>query len=776
MNKKSLFRESFFSILIFVVILVLNWKWICSIQKSFLGIEEGFWELVAIKVLSNSQNVFWFDSRTYGQPDLMPYGKAIPYALAVILNYIIYNESITYILTFIFLEFFASYAIFILLRQIHVSIFLAFVFSIMYIITNPIIFNMYSQGHLRFLIILFCNAISPTIIYIFLESKNKLISYICYMLAFIINLVFIFANIVIFMAIFALSLYMYPFLACHKPSGLKFKIFLVIISIIPALVFWSYSYLYYSEYFVSEFFGRNTLEYSQMSNLISFIFLNWGMSNRTPIVVQAMNDIVLNLILSFPFFASLTFLLSEKEKWLILFTIIIIMLAGCGTYGPFFALYLKYNLPFRAPGRIFLPISHPFLIIMGALGFNKISNVFISSKGFFKLKKITKIVIYISLLWLAFYISTHTQFTYAIPPSLEEAYSRIPPYSRVLMLPVWGNVGSGFSLSYNGTYVYQPFPTVGHSIMHLHEYLCAKYNLKEAFSPPSRWETPTFVLKTIEELWYDDILKSKFDDFYLKVKLLFNLQYLIIYKHIMPSNIINGLLDERFVEKYFENDYILILKIKNQTDNEILISNYAFSISGVMNIQSVIKMLNCFGIDHPIIFMNDVKFQNKNLIHIYTYESNASMFFKNLSDDDKVILIVNYPIDIHILSKFINNFRYLVLEDNGTYYILSSQFFLESFVVTNCPSKNFVYLFNFDPNELKRVKIYYIYSPKGYRSDYIVEPPISEGFLLLAKSYSPLFRIIYDGKRDKSYLANLFLNAFYFANCSSLSIKFEIFP
>jgi hypothetical protein len=195
-----------------------------------------------------------------------------------------------------------------------------------------------------------------------------------------------------------------------------------------------------------------------------------------------------------------------------------------------------------------------------------------------------------------------------------------------------------------------------------------------------------------------------------------------------------------------------------------------------MNIQNVIKMLNCFGIDHPIIFMNDVKFQNKNLIHIYTYESYASMFFKNLSGDDKVILIVNYPIDIHILSKFINNFRYLVLEDNGTYYILSSQFLLESFVVTNCPSKNFVYLFNFDPNELKRVKIYYIYSPKGYRSDYIVEPPINEGFLLLAKSYSPLFRIIYDGKRDKSYPANLFLNAFYFANCSSLSIKFEIFP
>jgi hypothetical protein len=630
------------------------------------------------------------------------------------------------------------------------------------------------------------------------------------------GLVSIYDHAVIFLLILFIILFLTPFFI-HISKISKKYYFLFFVSLFFPIMLWLTNYLGYYKPYYYNILSKASIHLAS-ANIISSIYSLHNMVNREPLEIYSLSNIYINLLRSFPFFASLLFVVYNRKKWLCWFIVFLIHLLGCGTNGPFFAFYNLYaeEIPFRAPARIFLSVSFPFIIILGGIGINELIK-HIKVKQIYSIY--SKVLFYITIIILllsAFTVSNEVQFAYNLNPNLDDAYSKIPKYSRVLMLPVWGNVGSGVSLSYNGTYRYQPYPTVGYSVMHLHEYLSAKHNLKNAFSPPSPWETPSLTLWTFSDfLWYKLIKRGDFDRFYQFLKLLPNLQYIIVYKHILPKNIVNGLQNSMYIEKYYENDDLLILKVKNQTNSEIMVSDKAFVIYDASKWKdgyfSLLEITSWFNVTHPIIFDGITSWYKIELQKshwdktIILINSNDEKTLKEIMNSELIKMINNRKVVNSIISEkkkivvtVVGCPKYILASDNlleikvngkkynigrskkiGDSYLYevqidSTKMINEISLLTNKQNKKYIWISNFNPVEISKIKTYFIDTPKGYRSDYELNVPLRQGYILLMKSYWPTFQCISDNKQVRnSYVANVMLNGFYFDNSEKIKIHFN---
>ena len=106
--------------------------------------------------------------------------------------------------------------------------------------------------------------------------------------------------------------------------------------------------------------------------------------------------------------------------------------------------------------------------------------------------------------------------------------------------------------------------------MHLHDYLCSKYQLKSSYTCASQYQIPSLIEWFFLELlgrrqWniISEIGKLDWNDFFEYIKLIPNLEYIVIYKKILPYSIKQALMHNKYVEIYFNNESDGLIKILN---------------------------------------------------------------------------------------------------------------------------------------------------------------------------------------------------------------------
>ena len=96
-------------------------------------------------------------------------------------------------------------------------------------------------------------------------------------------------------------------------------------------------------------------------------------------------------------------------------------------------------------------------------------------------------------------------------------------------------------------------------------------------------------------------------------------------------------------------------------------------------------------------------------------------------------------------------------------------------LITKEQDRKYMWVSNFDPSEISKIKTYYINTPINYRSDYEFNTPIEGGYILLMKSYWPKFECSSDNKQKyKSFVANIMLNGFHFNKSGKFRIHFKL--
>ncbi len=631
-------------ILIFIAIILININWIYAVIKgNDLSLDEGYFDLGGSIAISESQNPFFYDIRAYGQPsEGVPYGKLSIFAFSSLLNFILHNGSVSFVLTSALTFLIMSFMLFDLLSsEFKLKKEISLFFTLLYLLSHPLLSYFFAHGHLRFLMVIFL-----PIVYLYIWFKIFNISItptrrlaLLFIISFV-SLIFIFGQIIAFFLFLFLLMYTTPFVIKTGKTNYLKTLFTILIFTMPWFIIWIIYYkFYYLIFFNFEGFNTSNYDYFAMSQPLLNIFENIGHVNRSPLELQAATNPLLNIIYSLPFFLFLTFFITTntKKNYILLILLLSVMFLASGIYGPFFAIFNEYNLPFRAPGRTFLPAAFPFLIIFGAIGANNlVKNADIRACGKFKILYVISILI---LFFSAYTIGTNYQYVYNINPKLHDAYSKIPAYNRIMMIPVWGSVGSGISMSYNGTYKYQPYPSVGYSVMNQDEYLAAEHNLKNAFSPPSPYEVPFLNLWLFSDFLWDKIITwQDYNGFYQHIKLLPNLKYLVIYKQILPQNIIDGLSKNPAVKTVYENEDLSILEIKNQTSNEIITSNKAFLLytsSWRYGHSTLLTLLEKYNITYPIIFEATTPWYS---LKPDQFDKNMTLVFNNIYSVEDMVL------------------------------------------------------------------------------------------------------------------------------------------
>jgi len=304
------------------------------------------------------------------------------------------------------------------------------------------------------------------------------------------------------------------------------------------------------------------------------------------------------------------------------------------------------------------------------------------------------------------------------------------------MFPLYGNIKEEVSLNYKGTYTYNPYPSVGYSVLLLHTYICSKYNLKVCTFP--EWH----VLKNVKNE-FENIYKRLYSSHYnilgwLHLDYLFNnLEYIIIYKNISFPSRLHSLLElGDFYTSTYEDSLIKIIRINNQHPAEVIGFNKSFILlernEGVVN--KLLKFLREKNFKKPIIifFIQDLK-------------------AKSIDKLNRDVILVTSSLSKYI--RFKNRFKVLYLG-------------------------NSLNKLNFDFKMFKRNYKHYFLSYKGgYRSNYRFRMPSHVRFVLLLKSFSPLFRLKINAKNIYPKLANLCMNGFLIPqeeNKTEGEIKFDI--
>jgi hypothetical protein len=138
---------------------------------------------------------------------------------------------------------------------------------------------------------------------------------------------------------------------------------------------------------------------------------------------------------------------------------------------------------------------------------------------------------------------------------------------------------------------YLPSSPVGFGLLHYHQYLTEKYNLLSAFDLPSQWEVPImnqWFMNTADTMLHSDNVPGALN----LLRLCAGLEYLVVYKNLLPPNILRHLDSAQSLQKTFDKPSIAVYRINDTapyisaTRNAALLfsGSYADSLPALSNI------------------------------------------------------------------------------------------------------------------------------------------------------------------------------------------------
>lgn len=354
-------------------------------------------------------------------------------------------------------------------------------------------------------------------------------------------------------------------IAAHTIFGEEVKLrskvgALLLAAFFVPVLFYAGEIIAYAPYFSSPVMGKNDFAYNQMNNWLKAITFSFGMANGDPPVVSGVGMALLpTLFLTVPIVCAISALLSLKRGGWVFLGSAGLLFSSMGFYGPLAFFFEHVPLVIRAPARTFLPILAVLLTALAARGLELLLAEPLKGKA----EKMIRLVggLVAGLLFFAgaaFYWPV--QHTYTVSPLIEEAYASVPQGARLLFLPLWGG-SEFFPLSAPQTQAYKPHSYTGYSLVHMHEYFAMDHGLKDAFSPPTKWE----ILKETGD-FYDHVAQvfhaGDFPAFLSALRLAPDLQYLLVYKKLIPDRLYRGLRQTPALAVHYENEMVTVFRVK----------------------------------------------------------------------------------------------------------------------------------------------------------------------------------------------------------------------
>jgi len=571
-------------IFIFLVIAVALYSgWLIGLQQGGVpAFEEGLMDIACLDYYLNHICQYHylptlFDSRTYSQPmDLSYYTRTpvlvFPLLLSPLLGQCAFNCSVA---TFILCNFLSMLITYYLVYRHTRNIWASFLSAILYILSNSLLISGIAHGHLRYAAIifliplmflatdlvfadekrpLFIGAIATVLLYLWFLGVNSTIGTICLVCC-----------ITVWMGIYA----------CKK--RLPRLAVLTSIFVICATSYYVVFILSYAKFFPSAQVTLNELITNETPNLLQALALNIAQANRTNPAVMSIGVLYAYTLIQFlPLPLSILAIFNNRRHIVPFFIGVLLMLFSTPLSV---ALYMLMPMPFRAPGRTFLPTATFIFAFLAGIGFSWLYHHLPKNIHIPKLKNKTPQIFSLGLICLilagSMPVFMYTAKSWNIPSDIEQAYRSIPKGSRVLMIPIYGTVSFGYSLSSPEQAYYREDASVGWTLVHLHEYMASKYQLKCADGGTS-WEIP-FMTK-----WWLEMINEKmatWNDTIGAINTLSlapDLQYLVVYKKITPLYVLEQLDKSNQLEKTFNSETMAVYKRTNSIEQPIMESNKAF--------------------------------------------------------------------------------------------------------------------------------------------------------------------------------------------------------
>jgi hypothetical protein len=593
-NKKHLIVV----IIFFAISILMYSPWIVGLyQEKIPCIVEGLADITTISYFADyfsHYNSFpaVLDYRTYSQPTDILYYMRTPMDLFPSLFSLLFNISAfgSEVLIFILYTFFAMVIIYYLVYNQTKNICAPILSAILYVFTNGILISAIVQGHMRFITTIFLiPALFLTTNFCFSEKRmNNVLGFIAIPILFFL---FLSTNAIIATLSLVIAIIFWIIINIRTHSYSRSKIILfIIVSFIPFL-FYIISIFQYKMLLPSPFMTLSSYAWEQTPNLLQSLALNTAQLNKIPPELMSIGvNYLYTLVIFLPITASLISFFVNK-KYIVLYLIgLMLILLSAGLYGPFAQIFLSFSIPFRAPGRTFLPVATFIFSFLSGVG---LSALFANQKNNFR--KVFVFCIIGLVLSVGLLTILPSVKTWEIPKEIESAYEHIPEGSRVLVIPIYGSISYGYSLSSPGMVAYRNDSSVGLEILHMHEYESNKHHLKDAFAPPSFWEAPHMTK------WYFDMVNEKmvkWDDAIGALYLLNyapDLQYLIVYKKIVPDHVLEQLNESNQLKNAYENELMIVYKRINSISSPIIESDKAFLLytgSYRYSLPSVVRLSN----------------------------------------------------------------------------------------------------------------------------------------------------------------------------------------
>lgn len=647
----------------FFVVSIFYIKWIWGLCNGFIpDIEEGLCEVPIIQYIGdcikfNGYLPTNWDFRTYSLPmDISFYQRTVKDFLAVIF-YLMGFTAMQSMFIEIFLGTVIAYLLMVMCTyKIYSNIYISIFAGLTYISLGTLFYQISVFGHIIYLWQLILLPAMVMSFYCYWKESNRYWLVVCFFVVYLFTKVNTNIAAIAYVSYCVFSL-MYNF-KINKIKINKIKVFLfIIITMIPFILYIK-EILVYSNFFNSPKMEVNSILLNESNNYVSMLFLSLSMTNGNVGTLANMN-IFNTFIASFPIVGSILILCRLNK--IISLGCISLLLLSLGLYGPFSFLFEYMHLPARAPARTFIPVVSVLLIIF----FSKcIWYLLLEYKLNNKKSKLIIILLSILIVVSGAYQQNKLQRIYKINTNIEQVYQMIPKNSRVLMLPLWGNASNYPKLGYkNNDSIYKDDITVGYSLVHQHEYLSNEYNLKNAYSTMGPWEVLKSTYQYFEYM-EDKMKKGEVNEAILLLKSIPDLQYIIVYKELISEDILKKLVCNSEIVVEFQNDTMVLLKMKNATIYPVVASKQGMFVSSSYNIydDTVLQVLTSGKI--PIFSLNQNKIDISNISDFkepYMYMSGnlQNCLNENILDNinDKDMYYVKPKDSVDLLTK-INTWRF----------------------------------------------------------------------------------------------------------------------
>jgi len=574
-------------ILLLLTISIFSYSgWMTGLQQDKIpSFEEGLGDISAITYDLNYIHEYHsfpiiYNSGTSSRPmDISSAYMRTPTEIIPVIFSLTFGLSpfVSTVMTFILCTFLFMLIIYFLVYKHTKKTLAALISTLLYLAGNSLLLNAIAQGSLRYMMDMFlipliflavdlamndkkwiciCGMIASLLAYLWLLGNNALIGVIC----------------------LSAAIAMWFFIYGYRKRLIKFGT-LFIILIVGGLGYWLFISAN-ANLFPSTFFILKDFAWNEIPNFIQALALNVAQGNGTnPLTIALGSNHLFTFIEFLPLvFAALAMIFNRKFIMLYLIGIFLILLAAA-FYGPLALLYLHIPLIFRASGRTFLPVAALVFVFLGGIGFanclNSLQRVKFKSTVFVNTVPVVFFIGIICLLLATLLLVVKPGIkSWKVPDDIKNAYASIPQDSCIFNLPIYGN--DYYSLSSPQQNNYRGDVSVGWIMLYIDEYEVNKYQLKDAYAPPSDWEVP-FMTK-----WYFNMIDQKmtqWNDTIGAVDLLNlapDLQYLVVYTKIMPDSVLQSLNTSDQLQKTFDSPTMTVYKRINSIEQPVMESNKAF--------------------------------------------------------------------------------------------------------------------------------------------------------------------------------------------------------